>query len=282
MQLKLEVICSFSSTLGVRLSLCRVIGTLPKFSHAWSAYLDDWPKFSLNKTSRLQFYHGIRGNLEFCVIGGGASLWPGELISHAAALTHPKRPSLLACSHRPKSTCASIAKNYVSATASWRSWKALCRMPNCLLLWSLQCSQYTVGAGGMGGRLVSLHPGAAEFLVVGRLEDAPLPALLGPRLRVDLFPECQPGVGHNSARGAPTARRRRKPSGRWQAPRSQTSWSGARDRLHHLGSVQHHSAARRKPRRARACTWTASSPVSSCLESWTMKVVWACVSVTVS
>jgi len=33
------------------------------------------------------------------------------------------------------------------------------------------------------------------FLVTGRLEDAILPPLLAPRLRVDLFPELQPGLG---------------------------------------------------------------------------------------
>ena len=32
------------------------------------------------------------------------------------------------------------------------------------------------------------------FLVTGRLEEAALPPLLAPRLRVDLFPELQPGV----------------------------------------------------------------------------------------
>jgi len=33
-----------------------------------------------------------------------------------------------------------------------------------------------------------------SFLVVGRLEDMAVPPLLGPRLRVDLFPELQPGI----------------------------------------------------------------------------------------
>jgi hypothetical protein len=32
------------------------------------------------------------------------------------------------------------------------------------------------------------------FLLAGRLEATPLPALLAPRLRVDLFPELQPGI----------------------------------------------------------------------------------------
>jgi hypothetical protein len=33
------------------------------------------------------------------------------------------------------------------------------------------------------------------FLVAGRLEETGLPALLAPRLRVDLFPQLQPGIG---------------------------------------------------------------------------------------
>lgn len=65
----------------------------------------------------------------------------------------------------------------------------------CLLLWSLSASTT---------RWVTLEWEAAlyrsvsenrSFLIAGRLEDVPLPALLGPRLRVDLFPDWQPGMG---------------------------------------------------------------------------------------
>ena len=65
----------------------------------------------------------------------------------------------------------------------------------CLLLWS----QNAAGTPWVQIEWESaLYRSVTEkraFLVAGRLEDNPLPALLAPRLRVDLFPELQPGIG---------------------------------------------------------------------------------------
>jgi hypothetical protein len=65
----------------------------------------------------------------------------------------------------------------------------------CLLLWS----RNAVGTPWVQVEWeAALHRSIQEkrsFLVVGRLEDIPPPALLGPRLRVDLFPDWQPALG---------------------------------------------------------------------------------------
>ncbi len=65
----------------------------------------------------------------------------------------------------------------------------------CLLLWS----QNAAGTPWVQMEWESaLYRSVTEkraFLVAGRLEDNPLPALLAARLRVDLFPELQPGIG---------------------------------------------------------------------------------------
>jgi hypothetical protein len=65
----------------------------------------------------------------------------------------------------------------------------------CLLLWSSNA------AGTPWVRVeweAALYRSIQEkrgFLVVGRLEDVPAPVLLGPRLRIDLFPDWQPALG---------------------------------------------------------------------------------------
>jgi hypothetical protein len=72
--------------------------------------------------------------------------------------------------------------------------KALSTSDSCLLLWSRSA------AATRWVRLEwesALHRSVVEnraFLVVARLEDAAMPALLAPRLWVDLFPEMEPGL----------------------------------------------------------------------------------------
>jgi hypothetical protein len=72
---------------------------------------------------------------------------------------------------------------------------ALSNADYCLLLWSCNAASTPWVRVEWEAALYRCIQEKQSFLVVGRLEDAPLPALLGPRLRVDLFPECQPGVG---------------------------------------------------------------------------------------
>jgi hypothetical protein len=72
---------------------------------------------------------------------------------------------------------------------------ALAACDYCLLLWSRAAA---------GGRWVAVEWEAAlyraieesrRFLLIGRLDAEPLPALLAPRLYVDLFPGLDPGLG---------------------------------------------------------------------------------------
>lgn len=51
-----------------------------------------------------------------------------------------------------------------------------------------------VGPCGMGGSSLPIHHGEARVSCSWPPEDAPLPALLAARLRVDLFPELMPGI----------------------------------------------------------------------------------------
>jgi TIR domain len=65
----------------------------------------------------------------------------------------------------------------------------------CLLLWSRNAAgQAWVTMEWEAALYRSVHE-RRSFLITGRLEDCPLPALLACRLRVDLFPDWQPGVG---------------------------------------------------------------------------------------
>jgi hypothetical protein len=72
---------------------------------------------------------------------------------------------------------------------------ALSSADYCLLLWSRHAASTPWVRVEWETALYRSIQQQQSFLVVGRLEDAPLPALLGPRLRVDLFPEWQPGTG---------------------------------------------------------------------------------------
>jgi hypothetical protein len=64
----------------------------------------------------------------------------------------------------------------------------------CLLLWSKHASATPWVQLEWESALYRSVQEKQSFLVVGRLEDMVVPILLGPRLRVDLFPELQPGV----------------------------------------------------------------------------------------
>ena len=65
----------------------------------------------------------------------------------------------------------------------------------CLLLWSRNAAHTQWVKLEWEAALYRSVQEKRSFLVVGRLEDAAIPVLLGPRLRVDLFPEWQPGLG---------------------------------------------------------------------------------------
>jgi hypothetical protein len=66
----------------------------------------------------------------------------------------------------------------------------------CLLLWSRSASATPWVQLEWESALYRSIQEKRAFLVAGRLEETALPALLAPRLRVDLFPELQPGIGH--------------------------------------------------------------------------------------
>lgn len=72
---------------------------------------------------------------------------------------------------------------------------ALADSDYCLLLWSRNAAGTPWVRMEWESALYRSVEEKRAFLVSGRLEDAGLPPLLAPRLRVDLFPELQPGVG---------------------------------------------------------------------------------------
>ena len=51
-----------------------------------------------------------------------------------------------------------------------------------------------MGGDGVEAALYRSVSEKRSFLVVGRLEELPVPSLLGPRLRIDLLPLLEPGV----------------------------------------------------------------------------------------
>jgi hypothetical protein len=65
----------------------------------------------------------------------------------------------------------------------------------CLLLWSQRAAATPWVRMEWESALYRSVQEKRAFLVTARLEDAALPALLAPRLRVDLFPGLQPGIG---------------------------------------------------------------------------------------
>ena len=72
---------------------------------------------------------------------------------------------------------------------------ALAGSDYCLLLWSRQAATTPWVQIEWESALYRSVQEKRAFLIAGRLEDAALPALLAARLRVDLFPELQPGIG---------------------------------------------------------------------------------------
>jgi hypothetical protein len=64
----------------------------------------------------------------------------------------------------------------------------------CLLLWSAAAAETPFVRMEWQAALYRTIREARRFLLIGRLEDYPLPTLLAPRLFVDLFPEMQPGL----------------------------------------------------------------------------------------
>jgi len=64
----------------------------------------------------------------------------------------------------------------------------------CLLLWSSHAAETPWVQVEWEAALYRSIQERRGFLVTGRLEDIPLPALLAPRIRVDLFPELRPGL----------------------------------------------------------------------------------------
>jgi hypothetical protein len=72
---------------------------------------------------------------------------------------------------------------------------ALSSSDYCLLLWSYSAANTPWVRMEWEAALSRSVQEKRSFLAVGRLEEAPVPVLLGPRLRIDLFPNFQPGVG---------------------------------------------------------------------------------------
>lgn len=72
--------------------------------------------------------------------------------------------------------------------------QALSACDFCLLLWSKAASQGKYVQVEWEAALYRTLEESRRFLVIARLEDYPLPALLGPRLRVELFPDRAPDV----------------------------------------------------------------------------------------
>lgn len=72
--------------------------------------------------------------------------------------------------------------------------KALTECDYCLLLWSKAASQRAWVQLEWEAALYKTIRESRRFLLVGRLEDHMLPALLGPRLMVELFPQLSPGI----------------------------------------------------------------------------------------
>jgi TIR domain len=72
--------------------------------------------------------------------------------------------------------------------------KALAECDYCLLLWSSAAARREWVRVEWEAALYRTVKEARRFLVIGRLEDHPLPALLAPRLFVELFPDLRPGT----------------------------------------------------------------------------------------
>jgi hypothetical protein len=71
---------------------------------------------------------------------------------------------------------------------------ALSSCDYCLLLWSKAASEGKYVQVEWEAALYKTMEESRRFLLIGRLQDYPVPALLGPRLRVELFPDAGPGL----------------------------------------------------------------------------------------
>jgi len=72
--------------------------------------------------------------------------------------------------------------------------KALSSCDYCLLLWSQAASEGKYVQVEWEAALYKAIEESRRFLLIARLEEHPVPSLLGPRLRVDLFPDRAPGL----------------------------------------------------------------------------------------
>lgn len=72
--------------------------------------------------------------------------------------------------------------------------RALTECDYCLLLWSAAASQRAWVRVEWEAALYRAVQESRRFLIVGRLEPHPPPALLAPRLSIDLFPQLRPGI----------------------------------------------------------------------------------------
>ena len=72
--------------------------------------------------------------------------------------------------------------------------KALSECDYCLLLWSEAAAKGKWVEVEWEAALYRAINESRRFLLIGRLDQQALPALLGPRLRVNLFPELYPGM----------------------------------------------------------------------------------------
>jgi hypothetical protein len=72
--------------------------------------------------------------------------------------------------------------------------KALTECDYCLLLWSEAAARREWVRVEWEAALYRTIQESRRFLVIGRLEDHPLPALLAPRLFVEMFPDLKPGT----------------------------------------------------------------------------------------
>ena len=72
--------------------------------------------------------------------------------------------------------------------------KSLTECDYCLLLWSSAAARREWVRVEWEAALYRTIKEARRFLVIGRLEDHPLPALLAPRLFAEMFPDLKPGI----------------------------------------------------------------------------------------
>jgi hypothetical protein len=115
-------------------------------------------------------------------------------ISHAGA--DAARATAVAQSLAQAGIDARFDRSEVSLGDSFLSFmdEALTTSDYCLLLWSTHAAGTPWVAIEWEAALYRSVREKRGFLVVGRLEELSVPALLEPRLRIDLFPSLEPGL----------------------------------------------------------------------------------------